>query len=122
MATEVTSNTATEQLLVDIVSNLAVAIETNPYMLLMPMTLATSLAFMLPVATPPNAIAFSYNRITIKDMALSGIAMNGKDLVKYVRHFDRVFLAFLIGLSYRWIRFSFSVYMVVRPRRRRLGY
>jgi len=75
-ATEFTSNTATEHLLVEIVANLAVAIEVNPYMLLMPMTLSTSLAFMLPVATPPNAIAFSFKRITIKDMCTSGIVMN----------------------------------------------
>ena len=67
---------ATENLMVGIIANLAVAINVNPYLLLVPMTMATSLAFMLPVATPPNAIAFSYKRITIKDMATSGVVMN----------------------------------------------
>ena len=75
-ATEFTSNTATESLLVSIVSETAVAIEINPLFLLMPMTLATSLAFMLPIATPPNAIAFSYGRLTVRDMITSGAIMN----------------------------------------------
>ena len=74
--TEFMSNVAATNLFIDIVAVLAVSLELNPYLLLLPMTLATSLAFMFPVATPPNAIAFSFNRITIKDMVLAGILMN----------------------------------------------
>ena len=75
-ATEFSSNTATAHLFMPLIAQLSIAIRVNPYLLMMPMTLATSLAFMLPVATPPNAIAFSYGRIKIRDMAISGFVMN----------------------------------------------
>ena len=74
--TEFMSNTAATNLFIDIIAVLAITLKLNPYLLLVPMTLSTSLAFMFPVATPPNAIAFSFNRITVKDMALAGIMMN----------------------------------------------
>ncbi len=43
---------------------------------MIPATMAASLAFMLPVATPPNAIIFGTNRLTVKDMAKTGILLN----------------------------------------------
>ncbi|MEG1935122.1 MAG: anion permease [Rikenellaceae bacterium] len=44
--------------------------------IIMPITMATSFAFMLPVATPPNAIVFGYNYLSIKDMVRSGFWLN----------------------------------------------
>lgn len=74
--TELTSNTATAEMLLPILGALAVAIGKNPLMLMIPATLSCSCAFMLPVATPPNAIIFGTQRIKISDMAKTGIFIN----------------------------------------------
>ena len=74
--TEVTSNTATVESLLPILAGLAVSIETNPLLFMLPATVAGSLAFMLPVATPPNAIVFGSRRITVMQMAKTGFVLN----------------------------------------------
>ena len=74
--TELTSNTATVETFLPILAGLATSIHVHPLMLMLPATVAASLAFMLPVATPPNAIIFGTNRITISDMARAGFALN----------------------------------------------
>ncbi len=74
--TELTSNTATAQMLLPIIASLAVAIQFNPLFLMVPATLSCSFAFMLPVATPPNAIVFGSERLKIIDMVKTGIWMN----------------------------------------------
>lgn len=74
--TELTSNVATTEMILPILAGLSTAIEINPLLLMIPATLASSLAFMLPVATPPNAIIFGTNRIKIKDMVRTGILLN----------------------------------------------
>jgi sodium-dependent dicarboxylate transporter 2/3/5 len=74
--TEFTSNTAMATTLLPIVASLAVAIEINPLYLMLPATIASSTAFMLPVATPPNAIIFSSGDVSIKDMVRIGLVMN----------------------------------------------
>lgn len=74
--TELTSNVATTEMILPILAGLSTAIEINPLLLMIPATLAASLAFMLPVATPPNAIIFGTNRIKIKDMVKTGILLN----------------------------------------------
>ena len=74
--TELTSNTATTEMILPILAGLATTIKINPLLLMIPATLAASLAFMLPVATPPNAIVFGTNRIKIKDMIKTGILLN----------------------------------------------
>jgi len=74
--TELTSNTATAEILLPIMAALAVSIKVNPLLLMIPGTLSCSFAFMLPVATPPNAIVFSTERIRISDMARTGIILN----------------------------------------------
>ncbi|XP_021377611.1 solute carrier family 13 member 5-like isoform X2 [Mizuhopecten yessoensis] len=75
-ATEITSNTATASLLMPIVFELAITTGIHPLYLMISTALACSFAFMLPVATPPNAIVFSTGYLTIPDMALSGCVMN----------------------------------------------
>ncbi|XP_023933341.1 solute carrier family 13 member 5-like [Lingula anatina] len=67
-ATEVTSNVATATLTIPIIGELAIAIGVHPLYLIFPASLATSFAFMLPVATPPNAIVFAYGHLQVKDM------------------------------------------------------
>ncbi len=74
--TELTSNTATTEMILPILAGLSTTIEVNPLLLMIPATLAASLAFMLPVATPPNAIVFGTNRIRVKDMVKTGILLN----------------------------------------------
>eukprot|EP00743_Colponemidia_sp_Colp-15_P006237 GILK01006709.1.p1 GENE.GILK01006709.1~~GILK01006709.1.p1 ORF type:complete len:628 (+),score=88.70 GILK01006709.1:223-1884(+) len=74
--TELTSNVATTSIIVPILAGLAKSIKVHPLFLMIPATISCSYAFMLPVATPPNAIAFSTHRITIKQMMRSGIYLN----------------------------------------------
>jgi len=74
--TELTSNTATTEMILPILGSLAVAIQLNPLLLMIPATLSASCAFMLPVATPPNAIIFGTNRIKIRDLVRTGILLN----------------------------------------------
>jgi sodium-dependent dicarboxylate transporter 2/3/5 len=74
--TELTSNTATAEMFLPILGALAIAIGVNPLLLMIPGTLACSFAFMLPVATPPNAIVFGTERLKVSDMARSGVVLN----------------------------------------------
>ncbi|XP_069801922.1 solute carrier family 13 member 2 [Dendropsophus ebraccatus] len=74
--TECTSNVATTTLFLPILASMAKAIYLNPLYIMLPCTLSASLAFMLPVATPPNAIAFSYGQLKVVDMAKSGFLLN----------------------------------------------
>ena len=74
--TELTSNTATAEMALPVLGALAVAIDVNPLLLMVPATLSASCAFMLPVATPPNAIAFGTGEIAMKDMMRGGIVLN----------------------------------------------
>ncbi|WP_417421934.1 SLC13 family permease [Halomonas sp.] len=75
--TEIISNTATANMALPITAGMAAAITTgNPLGLMVAVALATTCAFMLPISTPPNAAVFSTGRITIKQMATAGFAMN----------------------------------------------
>ncbi|XP_074235238.1 solute carrier family 13 member 1 isoform X2 [Saimiri boliviensis] len=74
--TEVASNAATITLLLPILSPLAEAIHVNPLFILIPSTLCTSFAFLLPVANPPNAIVFSYGHLKVIDMVKAGLGVN----------------------------------------------
>ncbi len=74
--TEITSNTATISVLLPLFFSAARAAGVHPLLLGLPATLAVSCAFMLPVATPPNAILFSSGRISIATMARTGFVLN----------------------------------------------
>lgn len=74
--TEVTSNTATTQMILPILASVGVAMGENPMLLMIPATLSASCAFMLPVATPPNAVVFGSGRVEIGDMVKTGIIIN----------------------------------------------
>ncbi|XP_029628891.1 solute carrier family 13 member 2 isoform X1 [Salmo trutta] len=74
--TECSSNVATTTLFLPILASMAVAIKLHPLYVMLPCTICASLAFMLPVATPPNAIAFSYGNLKVMDMAKAGFVLN----------------------------------------------
>jgi sodium-dependent dicarboxylate transporter 2/3/5 len=74
--TEITSNLATASVLLPLLAPLALAMDVHPYVLMVACTVAASCAFMLPVATPPNAIVFGSGKLKIADMVKTGIWMN----------------------------------------------
>lgn len=74
--TELTSNTATAEMILPILASISVALGLNPLLLMMNATISASMAFMLPVATPPNAVIFASNRIKISEMVKAGILLN----------------------------------------------
>jgi len=74
--TEITSNTATTALLMPILAAAAIGASVDPRLLMVPAALSASCAFMLPVATGPNAVIFASGHVTIKDMARAGFALN----------------------------------------------
>jgi sodium-dependent dicarboxylate transporter 2/3/5 len=74
--TELTSNTATTATLLPILGSLAIAAGIEPMLFFAPAALAASCAFMLPVATGPNAVIFASGKITIPQMAHAGFKLN----------------------------------------------
>jgi sodium-dependent dicarboxylate transporter 2/3/5 len=76
LLTELTSNTATAALGMPLMVGVAEGLDMSPLPLMMTAALAASMAFMLPVATPPNAIVFGSRRVAPADMARAGIGLN----------------------------------------------
>jgi sodium-dependent dicarboxylate transporter 2/3/5 len=74
--TEITSNTATATLLMPILASAALANQIDPALLMIPAAISASCAFMLPVATAPNAIVYGTGKIDIKVMAREGAILN----------------------------------------------
>ena len=74
--TEITSNTATTALLLPILAAASVAAGIDPKLLMIPATMSASFAFMLPVATGPNAVVFGSGVFTVEEMAREGFALN----------------------------------------------
>lgn len=74
--TEVTSNVATASMLLPILASVAIKLDLHPFGLMVGATLAASCAFMLPVATPPNAIVFGSGFLQMKDMVRAGFWLN----------------------------------------------
>jgi solute carrier family 13 (sodium-dependent dicarboxylate transporter), member 2/3/5 len=95
--TELTSNTATAAAFLPILGSLAVGIGENPLLLAVPAALAASCAFMMPVATPPNAIVYGSSFITIPQMARAGLYLN------------LLFAAIITLLGYALIVLAFGV-------------
>jgi solute carrier family 13 (sodium-dependent dicarboxylate transporter), member 2/3/5 len=74
--TELTSNTATTALLMPLLAAAGLGAGIDPIYLMMPAAISASFAFMLPVATPPNAVVFGTGRFTVKQMAREGFVLN----------------------------------------------
>ncbi len=74
--TEITSNLATTAMILPILASVALALDVHPYIFMVGATVAASCAFMLPVATPPNAVVFGSGYLRIPDMVKAGIWLN----------------------------------------------
>lgn len=98
--TELTSNVATVETFLPVLAGLAMSIEFNPLLFMLPATIAASLAFMLPSATAPNAIIFGTKRLRVFDMSKTGLALNfiGVAIVTLTTYYLATFI-FDISLS-----------------------
>lgn len=97
LLTELTSNTATAATFLPVLGGLAIGLGRDPLLLAVPAALAASGAFMLPVATPPNAIVYGSHYVQIADMVKAGVGLN-------------VLFALLVtGLSYLLLPLVFGV-------------
>jgi len=103
LLTEVTSNTATTAAFLPILGAVAVGLGENPFLLTVPAALGASCAFMLPVATPPNAIIYGSDRITIPEMSRVGVWLN------------IVFIGVVTLLGYVLLGVAFGVELGVVP-------
>ncbi len=74
--TEITSNTASTATFLPILGAVAMGLELDAAVLTVPVALGASMAFMMPVATPPNAIVFSYEQMRLRDMVRAGFLLN----------------------------------------------
>ena len=74
--TEITSNMATTAMLLPVLAPMAITVDIHPFILMVGAAVAASCAFMLPVATPPNAVVFGSGYLRIPDMVSKGIVMN----------------------------------------------
>lgn len=74
--TELTSNTGTAATFIPIIAAVAISLGQNPLLFLVPTALAANCSYMMPVGTPPNAIVFGSNLITLPQMAKAGLLLN----------------------------------------------
>jgi sodium-dependent dicarboxylate transporter 2/3/5 len=99
LLTELTSNTATAAAFLPVMAAIAAGINENPLLFAVPTVLAASGAFMLPVATPPNAIVYGSRLITIPQMARAGAVLN------------LAFLFIIVILTYTLLPLAFDVHL-----------
>ncbi|MEL7833733.1 DASS family sodium-coupled anion symporter [Fodinibius sp. Rm-B-1B1-1] len=101
--TEITSNTATTAAFLPILASVAIGLGENPMLLAVPAALGASCAFMLPVATPPNAIVYGSGKISIPEMSKAGLWLN------------LVFIVLLTVGAFTLMNFVFGVQVGVLP-------
>ena len=101
--TELTSNTATTAAFLPVLAALALSVGQNPLLLTVPAAIGASCAFMMPVATPPNAIIFGSGRVSIAQMARAGFLMNLAAIVV------------ITGLTYTLILAVLGIHLGVIP-------
>ena len=101
--TELTSNLATTAMLLPILAPIALELDLNPYMLLVATTVAASCAFMLPVATPPNAVVFGSGYLKIPDMVKAGFWMNIVSIILLT-----LFVYFMLPVVWDFDPYGFS--------------
>lgn len=96
--TQLTSNTATAEMILPIMASASVAIGMNPLLLMLTATFSASMGFMMPVATPPNTIVFASERIKISDMVKAGFVLNIAGII-FVALFIYFIGTFLFNLN-----------------------
>jgi sodium-dependent dicarboxylate transporter 2/3/5 len=101
--TEMTSNTATAASFLPILASVALGLGQNPLLLVIPATMGASCAFMLPVATPPNAIIYGSGKVTIPEMSKAGLWLN------------ILFIILLSLLTFSLFTFVFSIEISIIP-------
>jgi sodium-dependent dicarboxylate transporter 2/3/5 len=101
--TELTSNTATAAAFLPLVASIAIGIGQNPFLLVVPAALAASCAFMLPVATPPNAIVYGTGYVTVPQMARAGMWLN------------LLFIGLITLLTYTLVLVAFGIELGATP-------
>ncbi len=101
--TEITSNTATTAAFLPILASVAVGVGQSPLLLAAPAALGASCAFMLPVATPPNAIVYGSGRLSIPEMSRAGLWLN------------LAMIAVVTLLAYTLLLWAFGVELGVAP-------
>jgi sodium-dependent dicarboxylate transporter 2/3/5 len=94
LLTEVTSNTAVTSMMVPILISISSGLGIDAASLAIPATVAASMAFMLPVATPPNALVYATKHVSVRDMLKAGIVMDGVGAVFILAFF--YFYVFLV--------------------------
>ncbi len=102
--TEITSNLATTAMLLPILAPIALSIDLHPYVLMVSATVAASCAFMLPVATPPNAVVFGSGYLRISDMVKTGIWLNLISIILL-----SLFVFFILGSLWNLDLYSFPI-------------
>ena len=75
-SSEIISNTATAALLIPIAASFATSLNIDPILIMVPVTIATSYGFVMPVGTPPNAIVFASGHVTAAKMARAGLPLD----------------------------------------------
>jgi sodium-dependent dicarboxylate transporter 2/3/5 len=95
--TEVTSNSATASIFIPVMVSLGVSLAAPPLVLMVTVAVAASMAFMLPVATPPNAIVFGSGYLSIPQMVRVGIWLNLLGIL------------FVTAMAYLWLPFVWSI-------------
>lgn len=101
--TEITSNTATAATLLPILASVAIGLGQNPLLFVLPAAIAASCAFMLPVATPPNAIIYGSGKVSIPQMAKAGFWLNITVSI------------LLVAVTYTLIMYIFGIEIDVLP-------
>lgn len=101
--TEMTSNTASTAAFLPILASVAIGLGENPLLLAIPIVLGASCAFMLPVATPPNAIVYGSGKITIPEMSKAGLWLN------------LIFILILTAASLTLVSWVFGIELGVLP-------
>jgi len=101
--TEITSNTATAAAFLPILASSAIGIGQNPMLFVIPAAIAASCAFMLPVATPPNAIIYGSGKVSIPQMAKAGIWLN-------------IIVSVILGIAcYTYFAYVFGIEIGILP-------
>lgn len=101
--TEITSNTATATMILPVLAGLSVALDIHPFAVMVPAAMAANCAFMLPVGTPPNAIVFGTNKVSIQDMAKAGFGLN------------MIALVIIVAAVYLWFPIVYGVDLLTYP-------